>query len=60
MATYAVMNGDTVENLIVADSLEIAEAVSEKKCIRHTEKFHLKVGDKYNFATNKFIVPKTD
>jgi hypothetical protein len=37
MAWYAVINNSIVENIIVADSLEIAEELSGKMCVLASE-----------------------
>jgi len=37
MKTYAVLSDSTVSNIIVAASLEIAESVTNSKCILVTE-----------------------
>ena len=34
---FAVMSGDLVTNIIVADTLEIAETVTNSKCIEYTD-----------------------
>ena len=44
MATYAVIENGTVINVIVADSKEIAEQVTEKTCIEYTEEAPLGIG----------------
>lgn len=36
MKYFAVLNGDIVENIIHADSLEIAEEATGKECIEYT------------------------
>jgi len=35
MTNFAVINNSTVENIIVCDSIEIAEAVTGKTCIEY-------------------------
>jgi hypothetical protein len=37
MATFAVMSGNSVSNVIVADTKEIAEQVTGSVCIEYTE-----------------------
>jgi hypothetical protein len=44
MATYAVIENGTVINVIVADSKEIAEQITEKTCIEYTEDSPLGMG----------------
>jgi hypothetical protein len=42
---YLVLSGNTVANIIVADSLEIAETVTGSKCMLAPEGKHWLVGD---------------
>jgi hypothetical protein len=53
MATYAVMNGDIVENIIVAESLEIAESFVRLPCVEYTEEAPFQIGDKLTTAQIK-------
>ena len=55
MATYAVINSNIVENVIVADTLEIAEAVSGRLCIEYSDLNPASIGDTWD-GTN-FISP---
>lgn len=55
MATYAVMNGDIVENIIVADSLEIAESLVGLPCVEYTDDAPHAIGDKLSAADIKKI-----
>jgi hypothetical protein len=57
MATYAVIENGTVTNVIVADSQEIAEQVTEKTCIEYTEEAPLGIGWYWLEAANAYIVP---
>ena len=57
MATYAVLNGNQVENLIVAESLEIAEQVTAKTCILHQNNEPVLIGWVYDSAEQKFSAP---
>ena len=36
MKNFAVLNHSTVDNIIVCDSLEVAEAVTGKTCVEYT------------------------
>jgi len=47
MKTYAVLNSNIVENIIVADSKEIAENVTKKLCIEITQTKPVQIGDTY-------------
>lgn len=51
MANYAVMNGDIVGNIIVADSKEIAETVTELTCIEYTDENPAFIGSRFNGTT---------
>lgn len=47
MSHFAVLNDSVVVNVIVADTLEIAEAVSNARCIEFTEENPAQIGWKY-------------
>lgn len=55
MAIYAVTDNNTVINLIVCDSKEIAEEVTGKTCIESTEDNVASIGSTYDGIN--FIVP---
>jgi hypothetical protein len=55
MANYAVLNGNNVENIIVADSLEIAETVTQKTCVEYDDSNPAGIGWTYNGAN--FVAP---
>ena len=55
MANYAVLNGDIVTNIIVADSKEIAEAVTNLTCVEYTDENAAGIGWKYDGVN--FIAP---
>lgn len=57
MATYAVIENGNVINVIVADSQEIAEQVTEKTCIEYTEEAPLGIGWYWLEAANAYVVP---
>lgn len=52
---FAVMNHNIVINLIVADNLEVAEAVSNFTCIEYTD--HTTAGIGWTYDGDKFIAP---
>ena len=52
MATFAVLDGETVINLIVADSKEDAESVSEKTCVEYVVP---EIG--YTYTNETFVKP---
>ena len=58
MATYAVVNNNIVENVIVAQSLEIAQEITGNICIEYTEENPAAIGWAYD--GKKFIAPSTD
>jgi len=47
MATFAVIDSNIVENVIVADTKEIAEEVTGKECIEYTEENPAQIGWTY-------------
>lgn len=51
MAKFAVLNGNTVVNFIVADSKEIAEQVTKSVCIEYTPESTYDVGAHYDAET---------
>jgi hypothetical protein len=48
MAKFAVIQGDTVTNIIVADIKEAAEAVTNSTCIEYTDETPVGVGYTWN------------
>lgn len=52
---FAVMNHNIVTNLIVADSLEVAEAVSNFPCIEYAN--HTDAGIGWTYDGTNFIAP---
>jgi len=57
MATYAVIENGTVTNVIVADSKEIAEQVTEKTCLEYTEEAPLGIGWYWLDAAGGYVSP---
>jgi len=55
MATYAVIENGTVINVIVADSQEIAEQVTQKTCVEYTEEAPLGIGWYWLDTANKYV-----
>ena len=55
MANYAVINDNIVENIIVADTKEIAEQITNKTCIEYTEENPANIG--WAYANGAFIAP---
>lgn len=58
MANYAVIENNTVINIIIADSKEIAEEVTKQTCVEYTNESPAGIGYTYN-GTN-FIAPATE
>jgi hypothetical protein len=54
MASYAVIENNKVTNVIVADSLEIAETVTGLTCIDITDKT---AGINWDYVGGQFIAP---
>ena len=57
MANFAVITGTTVSNIIVADSLEIAEEVTGSVCVEYTSENPAGIGWSYDQATGLFSAP---
>lgn len=58
MAYFAVMSGNTVSNVIVADTLADAEAATNATCIEYTETNPAGIGNVWDEATNTFTKPE--
>ena len=58
MATFAVIDNNTVTNVIVADTKEIAEIVTGLTCVEYTQENRVSVGWTYNGST--FEAPVTE
>ena len=57
MATFAILSGDLVTNVIVADTLENAELATNSVCVEYTEDNHAGVGYSYDAKSGKFTRP---
>lgn len=57
MATYAMMNGNSVTNIIVADDKESAEAALGCTLIEYTAENPAGIGWMYDAETGKFVAP---
>jgi len=57
MATFAVMSGNTVSNVIVADDKEQAEKDLGVTLIEYTPENSAGIGWTYDGTTGKFMVP---
>jgi hypothetical protein len=51
MANFAVIVDGVVENIIIAETLEIASEVTENICVEYTDESPAHIGAKYNFET---------
>jgi len=57
MAFFAVIGADNiVENVIIADSLEIANEITGKNCVEYTEQHPAGIG--WTYAGTHFIQPQ--
>ena len=54
---FAVISGDAVTNIIVAETLEIAEAVTNSKCIEYTDERPAAIGYHYDSVRDAIICP---
>ena len=57
MATYAMMAGNSVTNIIMADDKEATEAALNCKLIEYTADNPAGIGWTYDEETGKFIAP---
>ena len=55
MTNYAVINGNVVENIIVADTKEIAEQITGKECVEYTDSNP--AGIRWTYADGVFTAP---
>ena len=55
MANYAVISGTTVTNVIVAETKEDAELVTQSECIEYTDENPAGIG--YTYADGVFTAP---
>lgn len=58
MAKFAVINGDKVTNIIVADTVEIAQEVTGQSCVEYTDFNEVSIGYTYNPDTQEFLSPE--
>jgi hypothetical protein len=54
---FAVISDNTVTNIIVADTLEIAEAVTSSKCIEYTDERPVGIGYIYDSVRDVILLP---
>jgi hypothetical protein len=57
MANFAVLKNNIVDNIIVCDSLEIAEEVTGQVCVEYTDENPAAIGWIYDPNTNTFSPP---
>ena len=55
MAMFAVISGNSIINVIIADTLEIAEETTNQTCVEYTEDNPAGIGWTYDGTT--FIAP---
>ena len=58
MGKFAILEGNLVVNLIVAESAEIAETVTKKTAIESVDGNHAIIGGSYDPVSKKFIDPQ--
>jgi hypothetical protein len=58
MANFAVMSGDVVSNVIVADLVNDAELATGSECIRYDDANPAGIGWSYDRILNVFLAPK--
>lgn len=57
MPRFAVLGGNTVSNIIIADSKEIAEQVTGVECVEYTHDAPAGIGWTYDPETGTFAAP---
>lgn len=60
MANYAMMSGNSVSNIIMADDKEATEAALGCTLIEYTPENPAGIGWTYDPETGKFVAPVTD
>jgi hypothetical protein len=60
MATFAVISGNVVSNVIVADNQADAELATHSTCVEYTEANPAGVGWTYDPATGQFTPPTSN
>lgn len=58
MATYAIVENNLVTNVIIADTLQIAEEVTGKTCVEYNEDNPAGIG--WTYDGEKFIAPQPE
>lgn len=56
MRQYAVVNGEIIDNLIVADNLQAAELITGQTCIEYNQE-ELRLTTSWKWDGNNFIDP---
>ena len=57
MGTYAMMSGNTVDNIVMADDKEATEAALKATLIEYTAENPAGIGWTYDYETKRFIPP---
>lgn len=55
--TFAVISGNSISNIIIANTLKDAELVTSSKCIELTDRKSGNIGDTYDAELDEFIAP---
>lgn len=58
MATYAIVENNLVTNVIIADTLQIAEEVTGKTCVEYNEDNPAGIG--WTYDGEKFVAPEPE
>lgn len=58
MPNFAVISSNKVINVIVAESKEVAEAITTQRCEEITEAFPVKLNWEYDSQTNEWYEPE--
>jgi hypothetical protein len=57
MANFAVISGNTVSNIIIADTQADAELVTNSTCVEYTDENPAGIGWTYDATTGAFTAP---
>jgi hypothetical protein len=60
MPNFAVLNSNIVENIIVAETKQIAESLTGKVCIQYSSENPANIGYEYDFDLETFVKPNTE
>lgn len=55
MATFAILRNNIVENIIIADDVETAKALTGLDAVEYTEENPARIGDSFDAINNIFV-----